>query len=222
MSSCLVGRVTDTETRDIAHMSTVVSREGMIHLPSEKGPVNQRMPGMRTRLSSSSHAQREPLLPQQLGQQELSNATTPSSPKSQKQDDTNYKNYKSEKFYNWKGTTYDDKGLPIARATPLERISITMQSKTMQIYTTTSCEGSSYNHTTKFCGLVKPTIVGEHKANQHNSLKAYGWELNAQTEKFTATTTRWDVQFCLGTISNLCFAPDVNSGLGLWGGCKGY
>ena len=34
-------------------------------------------------------------------------------------------------------------------------VSIPMQNGTTQICTTTSCEGSSYNHTTKFSGSVK-------------------------------------------------------------------
>ena len=95
-----------------------------------------------------------------------------------------------------------------------------MQSKTKQIHTTTSHKGSGYNYTTKVSGSVKMMIADEHKADRPNSWKAYEKELNAQTEKFTTTTTRCDVQFCLGTISNLCFAPDVNSGLRLWGSAR--
>ena len=222
---CLVGRVTGTQTRGIAHMPTVVPREGMIHLLSEKGPFNQRMPGTRNRRGSWSQAKKGVpllllLLPQQLGHKETRNIQTHTSQRNQNQDDANCLIYKPNNSHAADGTTYNYKGLTIGRATPLNRIQDAMQSKTMQTYLTRNHEGSGHNYTTKVYESMKSTVTGEHKTTQHNSWKAYEGELNAQSEKFTTTTTRCDVQFCLGTISNLCFAPDVNSGLRLWGGAR--
>ena len=62
--------------------------------------------------------------------------------------------------------------------------------------------------------------IAKHNVGQHNSCSAYERELNAPIESFTTNTTRCNVQFCSGTISNLCSASAVNQGLRLRRGAR--